>query len=72
MEQTAQAVIGDTASFELLLRLKNEVFDGNDKELSLALGRPGNEVQAWLNGDEEIDEDAEMKIHGLAQERLNS
>jgi hypothetical protein len=34
------------------------------------MGRPVGEIDAWLTGEEEIDEDAEMKIRGIAQERL--
>ncbi len=53
-----------------LERLKSEVFDNSNEHLALALGRPTEEIEAWFGGEEEIDEDAEMKIHGLAQERL--
>ncbi|MEO5858076.1 MAG: hypothetical protein ABIR33_03915 [Pyrinomonadaceae bacterium] len=55
---------------ELLLRLRSEVFEDSDKELALALGRTPEQIEAWINGDEEIDEDAEMKIAGLVEERL--
>jgi hypothetical protein len=54
---------------EQLMKLRNDVFKGSDSELALALGRPTDEVQGWQKG-EEIDEDAEMKIVNLAQERL--
>ncbi len=57
-------------SLDVLKRLKTEVFESSDEKLALALGRPVEEVQNWFSGEEEIDEDAEMKIHGLAQERL--
>ncbi|MDQ3131538.1 MAG: hypothetical protein ACR2IA_08455 [Pyrinomonadaceae bacterium] len=60
----------DTDALELLQTLKTEVFDDSNAELALALGRSVSEIDAWFEGDEEIDEDAEMKIHGLAQERL--
>lgn len=55
---------------ELLKRLKSEVYYDENEALALGLGRTTEEVEAWLGGDEEIDEDAEMKIHGLAEERL--
>lgn len=58
-------------SLELLHRLKREVFNGSDEELALALGRPESEIVAWFTNAEEIDEDAEMKIQGLAEERLS-
>jgi hypothetical protein len=61
----------DADALELLQRLKTEVFDDSNAELALAMGRPVGEIDAWISGDEEIDEDAEMKIHGIAQERLD-
>lgn len=57
-------------SRELLARLKHEVFESSNQHLALALGRPTEEVDLWLGGGE-IDEDAQEKINGLAQERLN-
>jgi hypothetical protein len=61
----------DTASvLEILKRLKSEVYYDENEALALGLGRTTEEVAAWLGGEEEIDEDAEMKIHGLAKERL--
>lgn len=56
-------------SLELLRRLKTEVFESSDVHLALAMGRPVEEIEAWFGG-EEIDEDAQEKIHGLAQQRL--
>ena len=63
--------IQDVDSLELLHRLKREVFDGSDEELALAMGRPESEIIMWFTKGEEIDEDAEMKIRGLAEERLS-
>jgi len=60
----------ETDALELLQTLKSEVFDEDNAQLALATGRPESEIEAWFNGDEEMDEDAEMKIRGLAQERL--
>lgn len=62
--------IGNADNLELLHRLKREAFDGDDEQLALALGRPASEIIAWFTHGEEVDEDAEMKIHALAQERL--
>lgn len=56
---------------ESLRRLKSEVFYDENEQLALGLGRTTEEVEAWLSGAEEIDEDAEMKIRGLADERLS-
>ena len=57
-------------TMKLLIKLRNEVFEGSDSQLALALGRPLEEVEAWQRETEEIDEDAEMKIQNLAEERL--
>ncbi len=57
-------------SLDVLKRLKTEVFESSDEKLALALGRPVEEVQNWFSGEEEIDEDAQEKINGIAQERL--
>ncbi|MCY7376361.1 MAG: hypothetical protein LH472_10375 [Pyrinomonadaceae bacterium] len=54
-----------------LEKLKNEIFDRSDEKLALALGRPIEEVNLWFQGGE-IDEDAQEKINGLAQERLSA
>jgi len=54
---------------EVLGRLKREVFESSNRHLALALGRPVEEVDLWFEGGE-IDEDAQEKINGIAQERL--
>ena len=53
-----------------LIQLRNEAFGGRDEQLALALGRPLEQIVAWQRETEEIDEDAEMKIIALANERL--
>ncbi len=58
-------------NLELLKKLKTQVFEGKNEELALALGRPQSEIEAWFGG-EELDEDAEMKLINLAQERLKN
>ena len=58
-------------TLDQLMKLRSEVFKGSDSQLALALGRTLEEVQNWQTGDEDIDEDAEMKIINLAQERLS-
>lgn len=62
--------VDESNSREVLQRLKAEVFSGSDEDLAVALGRPIGEVQEWLGGGE-IDEDAQMKINGIAKERLS-
>ena len=36
---------------------------------ALALGRPEQEINDMLSGDMTVDDDLDMKVHGLAQER---
>ena len=62
----------ETNVAQLLTKLRNEVFEGSDSQLALALGRPLEEIENWQRETEEIDEDAEMKIRNLANERLGS
>ena len=55
---------------ENLERLKNEVFESSNRHVAVALGRPVEEVDLWFEGGD-IDEDAQEKINGIAQERLS-
>jgi len=61
--------VDETESREHLKRLKTEVFGSDDQQVALAMGRPIEEITEWLGGGE-IDEDAQMKINGIAKERL--
>ena len=60
----------DVDALELLRRMKTELFDDSNAEVGFVMGRPVGEIDAWFSGEEEIDEDAEMKIRGIAKERL--
>jgi len=55
---------------DLLDELLEQVFDDNTQNLATALGRNPDEIDAWLDGTETIDDDAQIKIRGIAQERL--
>ncbi|MBA3334362.1 MAG: hypothetical protein H0T08_02000 [Acidobacteria bacterium] len=73
MNENKSTETNETAeSLELLKKLKTQVFESSDEKLALALGRPVSELEAWFSGAEQIDEDAQEKIHGLALMRLNS
>jgi hypothetical protein len=73
MNENKSTETNETAeSLELLKKLKTQVFESSDEKLALALGRPVSELEAWFGGAEQIDEDAQEKIHGLALMRLNS
>lgn len=54
---------------ELLENLSREGFDGDVNNLALALGRPVEEIEDFINGDETIDDDLVMKIRGIALQR---
>ena len=56
-------------SRDVLAKLKTQVFESSNEKLALALGKPIDEIEVWFSGGE-IDEDAQKKINGLAQERL--
>jgi hypothetical protein len=54
---------------ELLKKLRDTGFEGSDEKLSIALGRPIEEVQGWMSGAETVDDDVVMKARGIAKER---
>ena len=54
---------------EVLQILRDELFDGSDERLALALGRTPQEVKAWFSGNEPIDADVLVKGRALAMER---
>ena len=54
---------------ELLQRVCDEVFQGDEEQFALALGRPVAEVAGMLKAGAEIDDDVVMKARGIAQER---
>ncbi len=56
-------------AIELLENLRREGFDGDVNGLALALGRPVEEIEDFINGDETIDDDLVMKIRGIAGQR---
>jgi hypothetical protein len=59
----------NAAGLALLKRLRDEGFDSDDEKFALALGRPAEEVSAWMQGSGELDDDIIMKARGIAQER---
>jgi hypothetical protein len=54
---------------ELLRRLRDAGFEGDDEKLAVALGRPLEEVSAWMAGSQPPDDDIIMKARGIAKER---
>ncbi|MDQ3180011.1 MAG: hypothetical protein M3Q33_05770 [Acidobacteriota bacterium] len=56
-------------AIELLNNLCREGFDDDVSRLALALGRPAEEIEDFVNGDETIDDDLVMKVRGIAVQR---
>jgi hypothetical protein len=54
---------------ELLKKLRDQGFEANDQKFAVALGRPIEEVAAWMSGTEPVDDDIVMKARGIAKER---
>lgn len=54
---------------KILLNLRDRGFEASDEKLSLALGRPLDEVAGWTTGREVIDDDVMMKARGIAMHR---
>ena len=53
----------------LLKRLRDSGFEGDNEKFAVALGRPIEEVEAWVAGTESPDDDIIMKARGIARER---
>ena len=73
-EQNEQAVDaeGTTAGQgrDILRRLRDEGFDGDDEKLAVVLGRPVEHVRGWTGGGTEpVDDDIVMKARAVATER---
>jgi hypothetical protein len=74
MAESRQQAVDDQGTSEqqgrdILRRLRDAGFNADDAQLAIALGRPVEEVQAWLNGSAPVDDDLIMKARGLAKER---
>ena len=70
MAESATSIDRQGDPVDMLNKLMNEVYGGSIDGLALGLGRPTDEIDRWMNGSEEIDEDAEFKIRRLCEERL--
>ena len=60
---------GQSDARDMMNTLLNERFEGGIDQLSLVMGRPADEIQRFLSGEEPIDDDFVMKIRGIAKER---
>ena len=59
----------NAAGLDMLRRLRDIGFDSDNEKLAVALGRPAEEVEAWMRGGGQLDDDVIMKARGVAQER---
>jgi hypothetical protein len=53
----------------MLTALRDRGFDGDNEDLAVALGRSAEQVEAWMDGTEVIDDDVVMKARGIALNR---
>ncbi len=53
----------------MLTALRDRGFDGDNGDFAVALGRSVEQVEAWMNGTETIDDDVVMKARGIALNR---
>lgn len=53
----------------MLTALRDRGFDGENEKFAVALGRSIEQVEAWMNGIETIDDDVVMKARGIALNR---
>jgi hypothetical protein len=60
---------GQTEAIELIKNLRDEEFESSNEDLALALGRSVEQVEAWFDGSEAVDDDVVMKARGIAQTR---
>ena len=61
--------LDEAGGLALLKRLRDQGFEADDEKFAVALGRPVEEVTAWMQGAEPPDDDIIMKARGIAKER---
>ena len=54
---------------KILAALRDRGFDGDDEQLATALGRSIEQMAAFIDGSETIDDDVVMKARGIALNR---
>ena len=74
MENRSEQEVDDRGTTQgegraLLKHLRDRGFDASDEKLAVALGRPVEQVEAWTNGAEAVDDDVIMKARGIAKDR---
>ena len=74
MENRSEQEVDDRGTTQeegraLLKHLRDRGFDASDEKQAVALGRPVEQVEAWTNGAEAVDDDVIMKARGIAKDR---
>ena len=69
MAETKMAENDERSGIALLKSYCDKGFKGDIGEAALTLGRTPEEIRSMLRGDMVVDEDLEMKIRGIADER---
>jgi hypothetical protein len=68
-QETAQQSATSGNAQTDLKNLLEAGFGGDMFMFALALGREEDQLKSMLDGSEDVDEDLEMKVRGIAQER---
>lgn len=58
-----------SAALQILTSIRDGAFDSSNEKLALALGRPTEEIEEWMEGAGTIDGDVVQKARALATER---
>lgn len=56
-------------ALQILTSIRDGAFDSSNEKLALALGRPTEEIEEWIEGAKTIDGDVVQKARALAIER---
>lgn len=55
-------------ALQILTSIRDDTFDSSNEKLALALGRPTEEIEEWIEGAGNIDGDVVQKARALAIE----
>ena len=69
MAETRRAETDEQSSPEILRNFIDNGFESDTGQAALVLGRTPEELESMLNGEMVVDDDLEMKIRGIADER---
>jgi len=69
MAESRMAETDEQSSPEILRNFIDNGFESDTGQAALVLGRTPEELESMLNGEMVVDDDLEMKIRGIADER---